>query len=152
MVVASCPFLGYYWEKSSSYLHHANRNIYKLILPPSTPPRAFSSGRAVIALSASHHITDTPIPWEYSWPFAELDPECPFLSYKGDSISTVSQQCLLEEKGDIPWAAGTPPTYVAQDTVGLQCCKDIKVKISKDISCLNNLSDRRLRLISFKNS
>lgn len=55
----------------------------------------------------------------------------------------MSQQRLLEEKGDIPWAAGSPPTYVAQDTVGLQCCKDTKVKVSKDMSCLNNLSYRQ---------
>lgn len=55
----------------------------------------------------------------------------------------MSQQCLLEEKGDIPWAAGSPPTYVAQDTIGLQGCKDTKVKKSKDISCMNNLSPRQ---------
>lgn len=158
MFKINCLYLSLWWLPLVLSMATSEKSLSHIYTMPTythwyCSPRALSSGRTAISLSTSPHTTDTPIPWWHLWSFAGLDPECPFLSYKEDSISNVSQQCLLEEKGDIPWAAGSLPTYVAQDPAALQHSKDTKVKISKDISCLNNHhTDRRLGLMSFKYS
>lgn len=112
-------------------------------------PRALSSGRIVIALSSSHHIADTPIPWLHLWPYAGLDPECPFLSYK-ERISNVSQQCLLEERMTSleQLVALLPmwPRSLLAFSARILRLRYLKISLGR-ITCH---PDRRLRLISFK--
>lgn len=61
-----------------------------------------------------------------SWPFAGLAPLCHCLSCPEEPAwkTDMAHQGIIERKDDLSQPPGNPLPNVAQDTVGLCCCKD----------------------------